>query len=130
MAQGRRDKYLNASKEAAKALEDAQAQFNEIKKKFDAIDSELKSFKQQSEAVAKDEAAKIIAEGERLGHQISLEAKRIAEEEIARAKFEMRQEIVKAALKSAENKIETSLGDADKAKLMTRRIGDLRAYHV
>lgn len=130
MALSRRQKFLAASKEAAATLQSAQKQFKELKDRFDVIDGELEAFKRASENLAKEEAAKLIAEGERLSVQIALEIKSLAMEEIARARFELRQEIVLAAAKSAEQKIEQNLDVSEKARILAGRMVDLRAFQV
>lgn len=130
MALGRREKFLNASKEAAQALASAEARFNEMKTKFDSLDAELNSFKKDSEALANDEAARLVAEGERIANQILNETKRLAVEEINRARTELRQEIVAAAKNAAEAKLESGIADADKARILSARTKDLQSYHV
>lgn len=130
MALGRRTKYLDASKEAAKALEEAQRKFTEIKTKFDSLENELNTFKAQSEKLAADEAAKLVADGEKLAAQIVSETKKIAFEEINRARTELRHEIVMAAKAAAEQKIEASLNDSEKARILSGRLNDLRGFQV
>lgn len=130
MALGRRTKYLDASKEAAKALASAQEQFDEIKRKFDSIEAELAGFKKESEALANDEAKRLVAEGERVAAQIMAETKRLAVEEINRARTELRQEIVAAAKKAAEAKLEAGLSDADKTRILASRSAELQGMHV
>lgn len=130
MAAGRRNQFLQASQEAAKSLELAQTKFKEIKTKFDAIDSELKTFQQQSESLAKEEAQRLVAEGEKVAAQIVAETKRLASDEINRARLELRQEIVQAARSEAEKKIESGLAAGDKSKIMSNRLSDLNSYRV
>lgn len=130
MAMGRRSKFLDASKDAAQALTVAQQKFDEIKTKFDTIEAELASFKKESEALAHDEAKRLVAEGERIATQILGETKRLAVEEISRARSELRQEIVAAAKKAAEVKLESELSEADKARILASRAAELQKYHV
>lgn len=130
MAAARRSKFLDASKEAAQALTNAQSQFREIKTRFDALESELSSFRSESEQLANDEAKRLVAEGERIAAQILSETKRFATEEISRARFELRQEIVAAAKKAAEAKLEAGLPEADKSRILSARAQELKNYHV
>lgn len=130
MATGRRTKFLDASKEAAQALTVAQGKFDEIKAKFDSIESELESFKKESEALAHEEAKRMIAEGERIATQILSETKRLAVEEISRARIELRQEIVAAAKLAAEAKIASGLSEGDKSRILANRATELKNYHV
>ena len=130
MAAARRTKFLDASKEAAQALTNAQSQFQNMKTKFDALEAELSSFRVESEQLASDEAKRMVAEGERIAAQILAETKRLAEEEINRARFELRQEIVAAAKKVAEEKIEAGLPEGDKSRILSTRAQELQSYHV
>lgn len=130
MAAARRNKFLDASKEAAQALTNAQSQFREMKSKFDALESELSSFKAESEHLASEEAKRLVAEGERIAAQILSETKRLATEEISRARFELRQEIVAAAKKAAESKLEAGLSESDKSRILSTRAQELKNYHV
>lgn len=130
MAAKRRGKFLDASKDAAQALKNAQAQFHDIKAKFDSIEAELASFKRESEALANDEAKRLVNEGERIATQILAETKRLAVEEINRARIELRQEIVAAAKMAAEAKLEAGLPDADKTRILNARSAELQSYHV
>ena len=130
MAAKRRGKFLDASKEAAQALTNAQSQFQEIKTKFDSIETELASFKRESEALANDEAKRLVSEGERIAAQILSETKRVAAEEINRARTELRQEIVAAAKKAAEAKLAAGIPEADKTRILTTRSAELQSYHV
>lgn len=130
MAEARREKHLAASKEAASALERARAEFTAIKSKFDVLDAELSSFKAQSESVAKAEAQRLVAEGEKLSQQILAETKKLAGEEISRARRELRDEIVAAARRDAEEKIAKNLGETDKSKILASRISELGSYQI
>jgi F-type H+-transporting ATPase subunit b len=130
MAQTRRDKFLASTKESSEALEKANAEFKQIKERFEALNAELSTFKTESENQARAEAAKIVSEGDRLAAQILSETKKVAEEEIARARRELRDEIVSAAKDKASKQLASSLSDAEKSKILSTRISDLKTYRV
>ncbi|MCX6126525.1 MAG: hypothetical protein NTV34_17460 [Proteobacteria bacterium] len=128
MAELRRDKFLQSSKDAAAALQ--QAQQGLLQKKFNLIDQELTDFKKQSQALAEEEAQRILHEGEKLATQIAAETKRVAVEEVARAKHAFREELVSAARVVAEQKIAEKLTDAEKARILSVRMSDLNTIHL
>ena len=130
MAQARRSSFVEASREAREALEQAQVKFNEMKIRHDALDAELAAFQSQSETNARDDAKKQIAEAERLSQQIKSETQKIAEEAIARARYELRQEMAQAAVKQAAVQIEANLGQNEKQSIIKSRITDLRGYQA
>ena len=130
MAQSKRDAYLSASKEAAAALDAARQTFDEVKKRFDSIDSELQSFKKQSEAAANDEARRMLDETERFARQLKEETTRLASEAIEKARQELRHEVVEAAKALAEKRLETELDAGAKANILKSRIADAASMSV
>jgi F-type H+-transporting ATPase subunit b len=130
MASDTREKFLSSSRDAQKALDEAKKQFDALNAKFNSLEMELLEFKKQSEKNARDEAANLQSEGEKLAAHIKGETQRIACDELLRAKAELRQEIVAAALKQAESSIASGLSDQDKSQILGKRIADLRAYHI
>jgi F0F1-type ATP synthase membrane subunit b/b' len=123
-ALGRREKFLAQSKEATKKLEESQRKFHALQQKFNSLEAELKSFDLQNEARAKDEAMQLVVEGERLATQIRNEIKKLAEEEVARAKVELRAEIV-AAAKAEATKDLAGLSIQQKDTILRSRFAEL-----
>ena len=130
MAASRRNTYLEATRDAQKALEMAQEKFTEIKKRHDSLDAELAAFKSQSEANVREEAKKLVDDAERLSIQIREETKKIAQDAIFQARHELRQEITQAAVAEAAKKITANLGAGDKKAIIQTRINDLHNYHT
>lgn len=130
MAQGRRENYLAASKQAAMALEKARGTFDEVKARFDALDAELQSFKKQSEEAAHDEAKRIIEDTERFARQINEETNRLATDAIERARRELRHEMVLAAREYAAQRIESELDSGMKEKILKSKITEASTMTV
>ena len=130
MAELRRDKFLQSSKDAAAALQQAQPGLELLQKKFSSLDQELLEFKKQSQTQAEEDAQRILQEGEKLATQIATETKRVAVEEVARAKQAFREELVSAARVVAELKITEKLTDAEKARILAARMSDLNSIHL
>jgi F0F1-type ATP synthase membrane subunit b/b' len=124
IAASRRDVYLSASKNAALALESARQTFDAVKKRLDALDSEMASFKKQSDASAQDEARKIAEDTERFVRQLEAETIRLAADAVATARQELRKEIVEAARDVAATKIETDLNAQTRETILKNRISD------
>lgn len=122
MASDRREIFLSASKEAALALESARKGFDDVKKRFEALDRELVEFKKQSESAAQDEAKRILDETERFARQLKEETNRMAKEAIERARFELREEIVSAAKDAAAMRIQKELDPIAKEKILRSQI--------
>ncbi len=130
MAKSRRANYLAASKEATMALEKARDSFEEVKKRFDALESELATFKAQSEKAAHEEGRRAVEDAERVAKQIKEETNRLADEALARAKFELRQEVVQAAKTIVEKRLQTDLDSATKDKIIMARITQTKSMNV
>ncbi len=130
MAETRREKFLQSSKDAAEALNKAKAEFAAIQAKFNTLEAELQEFKTNSESQAKQDAEKITQEGEKLANQISSETKRIATEEIAKARYLLREELMSAAKKKAEQTILETLNESEKNRILSARVTDLKNYQV
>ena len=130
MAAARRDAYLSSSKEAAKALEAARKTFDDVKKRFDALDQELADFRMQSETMARDEAKRILEETERFTRQLKDETARLAKDAVERARSELREEVVKAAKHLAAEKISKELDAAAKERILKSRISSAASMSV
>lgn len=130
MASARRDTYLSASKEAAQALDAARKIFDDVKRRFDALDQELADFRKQSEVVAHDEAKRLLDETERFTRQLRDETARLAKDAVERARIELREEVVKAAKALAADRITKELDAAAKEKILKARITSAASMSV
>lgn len=130
MASARRDTYLSASKEAAQALDAARKIFDDVKRRFDALDQELADFRKQSEVLAHDEAKRLLDETERFTRQLKDETARLAKDAVERARIELREEVVKAAKALAADRITKELDVAAKEKILKARISSAASMSV
>ena len=130
MASARRDTYLSASKEAAQALDAARKIFDDVKRRFDALDQELADFRKQSEVLAHDEAKRLLDETERFTRQLKDETARLAKDAVERARIELREEVVKAAKALAADRITKELDAAAKEKILKARISSAASMSV
>ncbi len=130
MASARRDTYLSASKEAAQALDAARKIFDDVKRRFDALDQELADFRKQSEVLAHDEAKRLLDETERFTRQLKDETARLAKDAVERARVELREEVVKAAKSLAADRITKELDAAAKEKILKARITSAASMSV
>jgi len=130
MVAARRENYLSASKEAARTLESARKAFDEVKKRFEALDQELLDFKKQSEAAAHEESRRLIEDTERFAKQLKDETARLAKEAVERARFELREEVVAAARAMAADRIAKELDPAAKEKILKSRIAAASSMSV
>ena len=130
LAKSRRDGFLSASKEAQAALEASRQVFKDVKARLDSLDGELRSFKEQSERAAHDEAKRIADETERFANQLHEETKRLASEAIEVARHELRQEVVQAARDLAQKRIETELDAGAREKILKSRVDDAAKMSV
>lgn len=130
MAAARREAYLAASKDAAQALESARKTFDEVKRRFDALDQELSDFRKQSEILAHDEAKRLLDDTERFMRQLKDETARLAKDAVERARIELREEVVKAAKSVAADRITKELDAAAKEKILKARITSAASMSV
>ncbi len=130
MASARRDTYLSASKEAAQTLDAARKIFEDVKRRFDALDQELADFRKQSEVVAHDEAKRLLDETERFTRQLKDETARLAQDAVERARLELREEVVNAAKALAANRITKELDATAKEKILKARITSAASMSV
>lgn len=130
LAKARRDSFLSASKEAQAALDSATQVFNEVKSRLDALDSELRTFSEQSEQAAHEEAKRIAEETERFSKQLQEETKRLASEAIESARHELRHEVVQAARDLAQKRIEIELDAGAREKILKSRMTDAAKMSV
>jgi F0F1-type ATP synthase membrane subunit b/b' len=130
MASARRETYLSASKEAAQALDAARKIFDDVKRRFDALDQELADFRKQSEILAHDEAKRLLDETERFTRQLKDETARLAKDAVERARIELREEVVKAAKSLAADRITKELDAAAKEKILKARITSAASMSV
>ncbi len=130
MAAERRETYLSASKDAAQALNSARKTFDEVKRRFDALDQELADFRRQSEVLAHDEAKRLLDETDRFTRQLKDETARLAKDAVERARIELREEVVKAAKALAADRITQELDAAAKEKILKARITSAASMSV
>ena len=125
-ARKRRDDFESLMAEATKAREAAETRLQALTEKQAQLDSEIQEILLSTKAAAENEAAKIVADAERLAEHLKTEARRIAEAEVLRASNELRHEIVAAVKESVGKKITTELTQDAQIALARRRIAELR----
>jgi F-type H+-transporting ATPase subunit b len=126
-ARKRREDFERLMAEATKAKEVAEERLRELTARQAQLDAEVKEIQTTSRVAAEAEAAKIVADAERLAVHFKAEARRIAEAEVLRARQELRQEIVAAVKDSVTQKIKSELTPEAQLTLVKRQVGELRS---
>ncbi len=121
----KKNDYDRLVNEAKRANDEAQARLAELTKRYERLDSELKEIKELAKSSADTDAAKIVADAERLAEHLKLEAKRIAEAEVENARGALRDEILQQVRGAVVAKIKTELSAASHQDLIKRRVADL-----
>jgi F0F1-type ATP synthase membrane subunit b/b' len=130
MAASRRTNFLAASKEASAALETARIGFDDVKKRFDSLEAELKSFKQQSETAALQESKKLMEDTVRFINQLKDETNRLAGEAVLQARQQLRQDIVLQAKAEVAAKLQQDLDGQAKEKILKSRITEAASLMI
>ncbi len=121
----KREDFKALMAEAQKAKLDADAKLAELDARMKNLDAEVAEVKSFATDTANAEAAKILADAERLSLHLKEEAKRVAAAEIDSARATLREEIVNAVAESVAAKAKTDLDNAGHKALLGKRIKDL-----
>ncbi len=105
LAKKRKNDFEEFSKSATQTLAQAKQQLEELSKKHQALEEELKGIKEQAHRDAEDEAQRIIEEGRRIAKQIIDDAKRISAVEFQMAQRQLEKEAVFVAKQAIVRKI-------------------------
>ncbi|MBU0553330.1 ATP synthase F0 subunit B [Myxococcota bacterium] len=113
--------------EAHRLHEEAEAMLKRYEAKLAQLQAEGEAILAQQRAEAEVEKARLIKEGVADANRIRLEAKRLADNEIARAKARLEAQIVNQAIEAAEGALRAQMSDADHARLVDEYLTDLEA---
>lgn len=121
------DRLLAESRAARDA---ALAKLDELKRRHANLERELGELRSISQQTAEAEAAKIVADAERLAEHLKIEARRIADAEVDKARAQLRREIVDSVRASVTTRIRTELKTDAQLMLVRQRIGELKNLHA
>ncbi len=125
-AKKRKEDYERLVKETRAALDQATAKYEELKVRHAKLEAEAKSILDISKDSAEKEAARIVADAEKLASHLKAEAKRIAEAEVEKAKASLRDEIVAQVKTGVAEKIKSGLNQDAQTSLVRTNIGRLQ----
>ncbi len=125
-ARKRREQFEKLMAEATSARDQAISKLNELKQREKSIENELEAIKSASLASAEQEAAKIIADAEKLATHLRTEASRIAAAEVAKARSELRREIVDTVTASVRDKLKSDLSTEAQTRIVGQKIDELK----
>lgn len=124
-AKKRQDDFQQLMAQATKAKQAAESKLAELNAKYAQLDKEIEEIRTTFQTVAEAEAAKVVADAEALAANMKLEARRIADAELARARQGLREEIVAAVKANVTNKIQTEMTVDAQLALVQRQIKEL-----
>ena len=121
-----RDRFVKMMGEARQAKESAEARLAELTRRQQGLDREVSELRAQSKASAEQEAARMVADAARLGEHLKVEAQRIAQAEVEKARNELRMQIVAAVQEGVAKRLRTDLDSPAQQQLAKSRIDELR----
>ena len=130
MAEKRRAKFDAALKLAQEAKDIAESKNRELSARLAKLDQEVAEIRRLTNDTAQFEAKRIVDEANRLANHLKLEAQRLANAEVDRARSDLRREIVAAVKAGVEEKIRTDFGKEAQVKLAKTRITQLGSVHA
>jgi F0F1-type ATP synthase membrane subunit b/b' len=126
MAAKKRDAFAKLMAEARAVKDAAEARLAELQRRHTGLDREIADIKAIAKDGATQESSKIVADAERLADHLRLEARRIADAEVEKARNALRSEIVEAVKDHVQKKIKSELKDDAQLKLVRGKIADLQ----
>jgi F0F1-type ATP synthase membrane subunit b/b' len=123
--QKKRAEYEQILGEATRARDEAQAKLDELNRRKARLDQEITELKTVARQAAENEAAKIVADAERLAAHLKVEARRIADAEVMRARATLQKEIVDAVRGSVVDRVKTEMDEKAHLSMVKKQIGGL-----
>lgn len=115
---GRRDTLLKGVQEAQEAKAAAEKAYNKFQGKLAGLDDELQAMEKRSQEEAEREKERMRQETEALVAKLQLQARQMADQEVAAAQRSLRNEAARLALEVAERLVTDNVSDADRQQMV------------
>ena len=125
-AQKKRQDFEAAKAEAERARNEAVEALQKLEARMANLQTEIDDIRNSAKAAADHEAERIVSGAKELAQHLEDEAKRIAANEVEKARHELRVEVIRQAKESVASKIKNELGAEEHGRLMQDRIGKLK----
>jgi F0F1-type ATP synthase membrane subunit b/b' len=129
-AKKRKEDYERLVKETRAALDQATAKYEDLKVRHAKLDAEANGILEISRETAAKEAARIVADAEKLAAHLKAEARRIADAEVEKARAVLRDEIVAQVKTGVAEKIKSELNQDSQVSLVRTNISRLQQIPV
>ncbi len=115
---GRSETLRKGVQEAQEAKAEAERIFNEYQAKLDGLDDELKAMEAKATLEAEREQERMRQETEALVAKLKLQARQMADQEVASAQRSLRNEAAKLAVEVAEKLVKENVSDSDRQRMV------------
>ncbi len=115
---GRRESLQLGVSEAQEAKLAAEKIFNEYQAKLAGLEDELKAMEEKSRQEAEREQERMRQETEALVAKLKLQARQMADQEVASAHRSLRNEAAKLAVEVAERLVKENVDDSDRQRMV------------
>lgn len=118
----RRENFMKLVEEAHKAKKEAEEKNVELKTRLASLEQEVATMRDKAQKEAQNEARQMIEDAQKLAEHIKVEANRIAQTELKKAKDDLQMEIVQSVKNSVLAKIRSELTDSEQSAVVDRRV--------
>jgi len=115
---GRRESLQQGVSEAQEAKAAAEKIYNEYQAKLAGLEDELKAMEEKSRLEAEREQERMRQETEALVAKLKLQARQMADQEVASAQRTLRNEAAKLAVEVAERLVKENVDDSDRQRMV------------
>lgn len=125
----RRAGFLSAAEKSQTARKQAEAQYLEIKRTLDRLESTREESLQRAQAEAADLRKQMIKDAEEMAARIRKEAETTAAVEVARARAELHTQFVQDAVAGAREVLTKDIGGQDQQKLQADFLKNIQSVN-
>lgn len=125
IAQKRKSDYLEAMKSATEAKELAEKKNEELQKRVESLELEIKEIIENARKVASLEVTRLEEESKRLSQHILEEAKRIGEGEVDRARKDIKSAIIAGVKESVTSTLAKGLSEEVHKTVLDKQLGKI-----
>ncbi len=115
---GRRETLLKGVQEAQEAKAAAEKIYSEFQNRLAGLDSELQAMEKKAQDEAEREKERMRQETETLVAKLKLQARQMADQEVATAQRTLRNEAARLAVEVAERLVTENVSDADRQRMV------------
>lgn len=115
---GRRETLQKGVSEAQAARDEAEKIYNDYQAKLDGLEGELKAMEERASLEAEREQERMRQETETLIAKLKLQARQMADQEVATAQRSLRNEAATLAVEVAERLVKENVSDSDRQRMV------------